>query len=82
VASKKTGSKKVAVSLVDFVRLQKKVNCRVCKLPVEIRGQLGRVATDRKIPREVQLDWIKTATGVKITNDELTAHNNGRHDAP
>jgi hypothetical protein len=84
--SKKTkanGSTKkpTKVSLVDFVKLQKKADCPVCKLPVEVRGQLGRVATEKKIPRSTQIEWIKLRCGVKITDEQLTMHNNGRHDA-
>lgn len=82
MSGKKVGQQKGSkISLVDFVRLQKKADCRVCKLPVDVRGQIGRNATDRKIPRTIQLEWIKMRTGVKITDEELTAHNNGRHDA-
>lgn len=70
------------LSLVEFVRAKKRANCSVCKLSVEIRGQLGRTASEKKISREQQVEWIKMVSGVTITIDELNAHVNGRHDAP
>lgn len=68
-------------SLVDFVKTKKRENCRVCKLDVEVRGQIGRSASERKISRDQQVEWVHLVTGVKITVEELTQHVNGRHDA-
>ncbi len=68
-------------TLLEFVRLKKKENCRVCKLPVEIRGQIGRTATEKRISQDQQIEWIKLATGILITVEELKQHVSGRHDA-
>lgn len=78
---KSTQDRRVKQTLVEFVKQQRRANCRVCKLPVEVRGQVGRTASEKKISREQQVEWITLVTGVKITADELTAHVNGRHDA-
>lgn len=74
-------TKKPDLSLVEFARAEKRKSCRVCKLPVEVRGQIGRSASEKKIPREQQVQWIELVTGQKITIEELNSHTNGRHDA-
>lgn len=79
MSTKKDG-KHPHVSLVEFVRAEKRANCRICKLPVEIRGQLGRTATEKKIVYDQQVRWLNMVTGMKITAEELTKHTNGRHD--
>lgn len=68
-------------TLDEFVKAKKKEKCKVCKLPVEVRGQLGRPASEKHISREQQIEWIALVTGVKITLEELQAHVTGRHDA-
>lgn len=73
--------KLVKVSLTDFVKAKKRENCPVCKLPVEIRGQIGKSASEKHISREQQLEWVALVTGVKLSIEELNAHVNGRHDA-
>jgi hypothetical protein len=74
----KTSAK--TLSLTDFVKAEKRANCNVCKLPVEVRGQLGRPASEKKISREQQVKWIYAVTGKTITLEELNSHNNGKHD--
>lgn len=68
-------------TLVEFAKLKKKESCRVCKLPVEIRGQIGKPASEKRIPQDQQIEWVKLATGVTITVEELKQHVSGRHDA-
>lgn len=70
------------VSLTDFVKAKRREGCKVCKLPVEVRGQIGRPASEKHISRDQQIEWIKLVTGQIITVEELNAHVNGRHDAP
>ena len=79
--SSQSGGKRPNVRLVDFVKAKRRENCRVCKLPVEMRGQIGRPAGEKKISREQQIEWVALVTGVKLTMDEFNAHVNGRHDA-
>lgn len=67
-------------TLAEFEKLKKKENCRVCKLPVEIRGQIGKPASEKRIPQDHQIEWIKLATGTAITVEELKQHVSGRHD--
>jgi len=68
-------------TLVEFIKAKKRENCNVCKLPVEVRGQVGRAASERKISRDQQVEWVRLVTGAKITVEELTQHVSGRHDA-
>jgi len=72
---------KTIPTLEEFVKIKKRENCNVCKLPVEIRGQIGRGATLKKISRDQQVEWVALVTGKKITVEELTSHVSGRHDA-
>lgn len=80
--SQRTKQPKPDVTLVAFVKAKRRENCQVCKLPVEIRGQLGRPASEKHISRDQQIEWVELATGVKLTLEEFNAHVNGRHDAP
>jgi cytolysin (calcineurin-like family phosphatase) len=68
-------------TLVQFVRDQRRVGCPVCALPVAVRGQLAEAAA-KKIPRQVQLDWLRTECKNSITAGDLDRHRTGRHDAP
>jgi len=69
------------LSLVAYMRKKRRETCPVCKLPPEIRAQIAS-ASDRGIKRKDVLEWLHTVVGVDISNDELTAHRNGRHDEP
>ncbi len=66
-------------SLVDFARAKRRSGCKVCKLPPPIADEL-KAARDRKVPRAVQLEWLNTEHGLKITGMDLDMHRNGRHD--
>ena len=72
--------KATSLSLVEFARAEKRKNCRVCKAPVEVRGQLGRAASEKNITRSQQLSWFNLITRGDVTMDELNAHLSGRHD--
>lgn len=72
--------KRTIIPLTTFVQVEKRSTCKVCKLPVEVRGQIGRPASEKKIPAETQLRWIKQVMGVTITVEELRSHVTGRHD--
>lgn len=71
---------KAKQTLVEFAKAEKRAACRVCKLSVDIRGQLGRSASEKRIPIDQQLKWLELVTGEKITLEELKQHTNGRHD--
>lgn len=79
----KPKAKEQIMGLVEFARKQKlaaaRDACRVCHLSDEVRAQL-RVAADRGIRRKDQLEWIHRYFDPDITDAELTAHRNGRHD--
>lgn len=81
MSSAREKSLKSNVTLVDFVKAKRRENCRVCKLSVEVRGQIGRTAGEKKISRDQQIEWVALVTGVKLTMEEFNAHINGRHDA-
>lgn len=66
-------------TLAAFVHAKRRSGCPVCALPAGVRQQLTE-ARNRKITRAVQLEWLRTEVGVKVTDADLTAHVNGRHD--
>lgn len=68
-------------TLAQFVRDQRRAGCPVCALPDVVRGQLAEAAA-KKIPRQVQLDWLRGECRSPITAGDLDRHRNGRHDAP
>jgi hypothetical protein len=73
------------VSLTQFVRdkelARAREGCVICKLPAEIRAQLGRGATRRGFTREDQVAWLKGPCGAKgVTVEGLANHLNGKHD--
>jgi len=76
-----TKGKKPVMTLAEFSREERKKNCPVCKLPAEIRGQLGKPASEKKISRDQQVRWVQVVTGVTVSVEDLNKHNNGRHDA-
>ena len=67
-------------SLIRFARDKRREGCPVCALSPDIRAQLVE-ASSRKIPRAVQLEWLRTDVGARITDADLSQHANGRHDA-
>lgn len=75
------GKPKRVPTLLEFTRAEKRAACRVCQLPVEIRGQIGRAASEKKITQDQQIKWIALVTGRKITVEELKQHVGARHDA-
>jgi len=67
------------LALVDFMKQKKREACRVCHLPDEVRAQL-RSASDKKIRRKDQLEWLREEIHAEITSGELDQHYSGRHD--
>ncbi len=68
-------------TLAEFIKAKKRIGCSVCKLPVEIRAQIGRAASEKHISRDLQVEWVSLVAGHPITSEELMQHVNGRHDA-
>lgn len=69
------------VNIDEFMRAKIRKSCPVCQLPDEIRSQLGSYASKRRYTREDQLEWLRSAVGVKdITMEVLVVHLNSRHD--
>lgn len=68
------------VTLLQFVKDKRRANCRLCALAAPIRAEL-KIARERKIPRTVQIEWLKTECGIAIGEEELDLHRQGRHDA-
>lgn len=69
-------------SLAAFMQAKARAGCVVCRLPEEVRSQLGRAAVKRGFSREDQVEWLRSACGVGVTHEELSTHLNGRHDRP
>jgi len=67
------------LSLVDFMRKERKESCPVCALPQAVREQL-QAAPDKKIKLEKRLKWLVCLGYTKIQQQELTTHLNQRHD--
>ena len=76
--AKKSVNREV-VTLVDFQREKRKESCPVCQLPDDVREQI-RTASSKKIKRSMVIEWLREAVGVTLTDRELTAHANARHD--
>lgn len=68
-----------SLNLVAFMRQKRREACCVCHLSADVRSQLN-TATDKGIRRKDVLEWLHAVVGVSITDAELTAHKNGRHD--
>ena len=66
------------VTLADFAREQRRLDCPACQLPKEVRVQL-RNAHKQAIRRPVQLAWLQSL-GFTLTHQDMTRHYNGRHD--
>lgn len=78
--SKSDVKPETSLTLVEYAKAEKRKNCKVCKAPVEIRGQLGRAASEKNITRGQQLAWFNLVTGSAVKMDELNQHLSGRHD--
>lgn len=70
---------KESVSLLDFATAKRRANCKVCKLPEEIKAQIA-LARDKKIPRPVVVEWLNNEMKLPITNADLDLHRNGQHE--
>lgn len=68
------------LSLVDYVRQQRRADCAVCSLPDEIRIQL-KGASDKKISRATALAWLSEVHGIVMTSDQMTTHYSAHHDS-
>jgi hypothetical protein len=77
--AKSTEAKGPVKSLVEFMQDKRRADCPVCKLPEDVRKQLA-TAAEKGIRRKDVLEWLRAVIGVQITDVELTAHRNGRHD--
>jgi hypothetical protein len=66
-------------TLEDFVRAKRRSNCVVCKLSPEVLAQI-KTARDKRIARDIVVEWLEKDHRVKISPDELTSHVNARHE--
>lgn len=74
-------SSKPKKSLTDFMREKAKRDCLICKLPIEVRAQLGPEATKKGFTRPNQLEWLRQACGANsVTMEVLNQHLNRQHD--
>lgn len=70
---------KGGLSLVEYVRKQRRAECAVCSLPEPIRAEI-RGATSKKIPRTTVLDWLHEVHKIELTSEAMTSHYSGHHD--
>ena len=68
-----------SLSLVDYAKKLRQLDCPVCQLDPDIRAQL-LAAGAKGIRRPVQLAWLKEAHGATISSEQLTVHYSGKHD--
>lgn len=66
-------------SLAEFVQDRKRQQCKVCNLPKSIYAQL-RIAGERRIHRNVVIEWLKTEHKITLTATELRSHYAAQHD--
>lgn len=66
-------------SLVEFVRAKRRVGCKLCALPEVIRAELAAART-KKIPRTLQLEWIKAEHRIVLTIADFDSHFSGKHE--
>jgi hypothetical protein len=71
--------RKGGLSLLEYVRERRRAECSVCALPDALRDQMAK-ASERKIKRAVVVAWLLDEHGHTITEDDINAHVNGRHD--
>jgi hypothetical protein len=78
----KKKSKKIAKgrTLEVFIKDSKRADCEVCRISIEIRGQMAQ-ASKKKINRDTVIQWLKTDFGIIITNEQLNLHYSGKHDS-
>ena len=67
-------------SLSEFMRAKAKQKCAVCKLPVSIRAQLGRPASEQGFTRPEQVEWLLACGYKDVDLDILNKHLSARHD--
>lgn len=80
-ASERPAPKTKAPSLTEFMREKARKGCIICALPLEVRMQLGKPATERGFTRPDQAEWLRQACGVTgVTLDILNKHLSSRHD--
>lgn len=76
-----SGKASTAKPLSVFMRDKAKADCVICKLPDEIRNQLGKPASRLGFSRPDQIEWLRTACGaVNVNLAALNTHLNSRHD--
>lgn len=68
------------LSLLDYAKKQRRKDCPVCALPVEIRQQMAG-ASEKKIKRIVVLSWLADAHGITVSPSDMMTHVNGHHDS-
>lgn len=66
-------------SLTDYIRAKRREACAVCSLPDELREQV-RIASTKKITRDVVLAWLREEHGVSLSRDDFQAHQAAHHD--
>jgi len=69
---------KEPLSLVDFVKAEKRKKCSICTLSTEVLEQLHD-ELNAKIRLRQRLDWLNAHHHVGATMDDLKRHINERH---
>jgi len=66
------------LSLVDFIKAEKRKKCSICALSPEVLEQLHD-ESNAKIRLRQRLDWLNVHHKVGATMDDLKRHINERH---
>lgn len=61
-------------SLSEFIGEKARAGCPLCRLPKEVRSQLGKAATKRGFTRDDQLEWLRACYKVDVTAEQLAKH--------
>ena len=69
---------KAPLSLIDFVKAEKRKQCCICALPIEVLGQLHD-ERNSKIRLRQRLDWLNVHYKAGATMDDIKRHINERH---
>lgn len=75
-----TSKTKTPRSLVQFVRDERRKDCKICALPPEVRAQVSQ-ANERKINVAVRVKWLLEDYGISVTRSDFEVHGRGNHDA-
>lgn len=73
-------AKKKPQSIQEFIRAQRRTECKVCRLPQEIRDAMFEARQIARIRVTVLLEWLASEYDVKLTRSDVRLHYGGLHE--